>query len=242
MFQKDFAYFLTVTNIEHNDALQLIQQLQHQDNFRGALTPDYHDDDIKDKRIFFECGNLGSISEVNRDEVEQTMHNLATAFPQARFHLQAENVDNNAEQYQICTYGDMFQSSTLRTFMPALSQPVLFDQRNSGSPGFSNQDFLTDFLTGTDFNLLYQQKIALLQAREGNSSVPTETIDGLVNFLDFIGDWAEKEGVFSYPDLEQEETLTDSKKPSLDNIIASASDRNGTTPSAGKNPSKNFDR
>lgn len=71
------------------------------------------------------------------------------------------------------------------------------------------RDYLSDLLHNTDFNLLYQQKQALLTAREHHLPIDTETIDGLVNFLDFIGDWAEQEGVFEYPTFDEEPSFVD---------------------------------
>lgn len=71
------------------------------------------------------------------------------------------------------------------------------------------KDYLNEFITNTDFDLLYQQKQALVEARARNLPVDPETLDGLIHFLDFIGDWAEEQGAFTYPPFEEEHSITD---------------------------------
>lgn len=229
MYQNDqFAYFLTVQNIESPDALKLMRMMRDPKYFDGALFPDYTAEDSQLKRIFFDCGNRGSIDEISRDEVDQIMNSIAKTFPKARFHLLADDIDNPDLQYQICTQGDMYQYSQRQAFMPKLSTPVPFEHRSVVQSLFSEKDYHNEFLYHTDFDLLYQQKMALLQAREQNAALSPETIDGLVNFLDFIGDWAEHEGVFVYPNLEEKE------KNKLDQVISSAETRTGSPSPAQK--------
>ena len=210
MQHDKFAYFLVVRDIEPKEASILMDMMRQEKYFDGALFPDYSEEDTRQKRIFFDCGNKGSIIKIDRPEVEQMMHTLAMAFPAAKFYLTAENLDNAQERYQICTHNDMFQFSELQTYMPKLSKPVPFAQRALAQTFIGERNFLDEFLHKTDFNLLFDQKMALLQARDGKSPISVETIDGLVNFLDFIGDWAENEGFFIYPDLDKEEFLLDS--------------------------------
>lgn len=223
MNQYQFAYSLLVRNIEEKDAQKLIQLMKQETVFDGLLSSNYTAEDAKNKQIFFDCGDWGSISKIKQDTVKTTMHDLALLFPNAKFHLLAENVDNRSEAYQICTFGDMYQYAEQETFMSDLSKPVPFAQRAIAESAVGAKDYLYDFFHSTDFNLLYQQKQALLHAMEHHTSVPDSTLEGLVNFLDFIGDWAEEKGVFTYPDLEQENDSP--QKPALDQLIASASDR-----------------
>lgn len=69
------------------------------------------------------------------------------------------------------------------------------------------QEYLDEFLHNTDFSLLFHQKQALVTARAENRLVDPETLSGLIHFLDFIGDWAEKEGVFTYPPVDEKDIL-----------------------------------
>lgn len=55
-------------------------------------------------------------------------------------------------------------------------------------------------LNETDFNLLYQQKQALVAALYDHEFIEPDVLEGLINFLDVISDWAEKEGKFKYPE------------------------------------------
>ena len=50
-----------------------------------------------------------------------------------------------------------------------------------------------------DYPLLYQQKQDLVRAMETGCPVPAETLEGLVNYLDAVGDMAEAIGLFTYP-------------------------------------------
>lgn len=54
----------------------------------------------------------------------------------------------------------------------------------------------------TDFNLLYAQKQTLLNAIYTGSMPPKEAMEGLVNFLDLMGDIGETVGRFQYEDIE----------------------------------------
>lgn len=236
MQRDDVAYFLTAQNIEPEDVNRLIQKIQEEQLFGGVLTPDFSEDDLKNKRIFFDCGMHGSTEAIDRSDVDQIMHDLAMSFPGTQFSLLAENLDHALDQYQICTYKDLYQSSQLQTHMPSLSAPVPFDQRDTVSPPVPARDFLGEFFTNTDFNLLYQQKQALLRALDeasdplpwqNGAGLSAETLEGLVNFLDFIGDWAEHEGFFDYPITEE------SRKPALDSIIAAAGSRAGNSSASG---------
>ena len=224
MNQYQYSYSLLIRNIEKKDAQKLIQLMKQKSVFDGLLTSRYTTADAAKKQIYFDCGGSGgSISEIGRDDVKNTMHNIALLFPDAKFHLLAENVQDRSEAYQICTFGDMYQYAEQETHMSDMSKPVPFDMRAIAESAIGAKDYLFDFFHSTDFNLLYQQKQALLHAMEHQTPVPDKTLEGLVNFLDYIGDWAEEKGVFTYPDLEQENTTP--QKPALDQLIASASDR-----------------
>lgn len=207
MDNKEFAYFLTVQDIEPTNISKLLQMMRQDRFFSGLLSPTYSADDAKQNRVYFDCGDFGCISEIRQDDVEKAMHTLATTFPKSRFHLLAENVDDRSEQYQICTFGDMYQYAQRQSYMPELSRPVPFDQRAVTQTLLGEKDYLNEFLHKTDFNLLYEQKTALLKALNNPSSLSEDTIEGLANFLDFIGDWAESEGLFVSPAYEKEDLL-----------------------------------
>lgn len=206
---KDFAYFLTVDNIHPKESELLLEMMQQDRFFYGELSPSYDTEDIKQNRIAFDCdAQGGSIREINKDDIDQTMHALATTFPNAKFHLFADDVEDHSAQYQICTYGDMYQYAEQASYMPELSDPVPFDKRQFIDLRSNTRTiYMEEFLHNTDFNLLYEQKKALLAALEFPSSLSEKTVEGLVNFLDFIQDWAEREGVFVSPAHVREDHL-----------------------------------
>lgn len=205
MYRDEFAYFLNVSDIRPDQADKLITLMQSEDFFDGRLTPDHSQEDLLANRIQFDCGMQGSITGIDREEVDKTMHALAQAFPEATFFLHAENVDNPLEKYEIKTHGDLYSCAEQQYHMPELSEPVPFDQRLETK----KEICLDQFLHRTDFDALYQQKQDLVHALYSGANVPAESLEGLIHFLDFIGDWAEQEGVFVYPNLDQEETITD---------------------------------
>lgn len=209
MYLDDVAYFLTVKDIRQQDAEKLTAMMRSKDFFDGLLVPNQDEDDRLHNRISFDCGFKGSIGRIVRSEVDETMHKLAVTFPEATFTLLAENQENKLDQYQVSTHGDLYRCAEMQTIMPALSDPVPFDKRNDAAPA-SQRNFFNEFLHNTDFNLLYQQKLALLQATSQKGNVPEDVLDGLVNFLDFLGDWAEQEGVFTYPEMSEEEMTVES--------------------------------
>lgn len=241
MIVDSYSYILVVENISKDDASKLTDFMKNKQYFDGEMNCYYGVHDGQQQVCYFET-EYNSLSEIPMTEVENTMHDIATAFPNAKFTLAAENLDNSEKQYRICTQGDMFQFAAKESYMPELSKPVPFDKRNDVSETpFEGNAFLEEFLENTDFNLLYEQKYALLEAQEKHTPLPDEVIDGLVGFLDFIGDWAEKEGRFQYPEMAEEGPAIESgsKASSLDSMIASASSRTGT---ASSGPSKDIDK
>lgn len=205
MNYKDFAYFLSVENVKPQDREKLLGIMKQENIFSGALSPCYDAEAVKQNRISFDCDAChGSISEIALDNVEEAMHELATTFPNARFHLFAENVDDHSEQYQMCTFGNMYQYAERQSYMPELSPPVPFEARTATQMPFGEKDFLNEFLHNTDFDFLFQQKMELLESSRFNSPLPREISEGLVNFLDFLQDWAESQGVYRNPEAEHE--------------------------------------
>lgn len=205
MYRDEFAYFLNVSDIRPNEAEKLIDLMRSDDFFDGRLSPDRSEEDILANRIQFDCGGLGSITGIDREEVDKAMHILAQTFPEASFYLSAENVDNPLVKYEIKTHGDLYSCAEQQYYMPELSLPVPYEQRHESN----NENFFNQFLHRTDFDLLYQQKQDLVHALYSGANVPAESLEGLVHFLDFIGDWAEQEGLFIYPNQCQEESITD---------------------------------
>ncbi len=205
----NFSYLLEAENLTAGDIPHLMHLMKQNAFFDGLL----NNIGVIGKEDVFSasCSNpYNSMGKIDRSEVEETMHVLAVTFPNAEFHLFAENLDNPREQYRIVTCGDLYQEAELQYHMPELSAPVPFEARHSQP--LQNKDFLQEFLTNTNFDLLYQQKMELLKVLDlqsaglGPCQFSTETLEGLVNFLDFIGDWAEQEGRFTYPP-EEDQTI-----------------------------------
>lgn len=54
-----------------------------------------------------------------------------------------------------------------------------------------------------DFDLLYEQRKAVLSWCFSNTSIPTDVIEGLIRLLDSMLDAAEEEGYFKFPEDEE---------------------------------------
>ena len=54
-----------------------------------------------------------------------------------------------------------------------------------------------------DFELLYEQRKAVLSWYFSNTSIPTDIIEGLIRLLDSMLDAAEEEGYFKFPEEEE---------------------------------------
>ena len=55
----------------------------------------------------------------------------------------------------------------------------------------------------SDFELLYEQRKAVLSWYFSNTSIPTDIIEGLIRLLDSMLDAAEEEGYFKFPEDEE---------------------------------------
>lgn len=211
MIRRDFAYFLNVSNVSPSEAEKLSELLKREEFFNGILRT-Y--DTPGSGPIVFDTDTVGgSITAIDRDQVEEMLHKLAMVFPEAEFYLKAEDVDDKSSAYEIKMKGDLFQSAYQRSYMPELSPPVPFECRHDPFP---TRDFVNEILTGTDFQLLHKQKYDLVNCVYHGVPVPSETTEGLINFLDIIEDWGEQEGRFVFPELQEP------VKPSLSTQIAAA--------------------
>lgn len=59
-------------------------------------------------------------------------------------------------------------------------------------------------LDNIDYNMLYMQKMAILVALENGGKMAPSALEGLLHLLDDIGNYGEKQGVFTYPPPEEE--------------------------------------
>ena len=55
-----------------------------------------------------------------------------------------------------------------------------------------------------DFELLYEQRKAVLSWYFSNTSIPTDIIEGLIRLLDSMLDAAEEEGYFKFPEMKND--------------------------------------
>lgn len=112
------------------------------------------------------------------------------------------------------------------------------EQTHEGERADAVNKLLTNLCKNTDFDLLYAQKMTLLNALETGDPVPNEALEGLINLLDLMGDLGETLGRFQYdgieppfpllPEYQKKEYSFQSKpkdKPGIDLIISKAESR-----------------
>lgn len=205
MTRNHYAYFLTVTGLTtQDDKAKLEKMLREEMYFGGYLTFSF----TQDNELVFDLDSVGGcITEIDRDEIESTLFTFCYAFPKAQFHVYAEDVDDITNSYEVQTYFDpkihdvQYQCAEMVSYMTSLSQPIPYLEYTNGAQPRKQQ---YDLLNNTDFDLLYKQKSALLTALTSHGFVPNDILEGLINFLDYVGDWAEAEGKFVYPEIEKQ--------------------------------------
>ena len=194
MVHDDYAYFLTVTDASAEDRIAIDLLLKQDDYFSGCLRKDL---DSSPNHVLFTCDKVGgSISELDQEDVAQTMHKLAMLFPTATFYLQAENVDDKSKSYEIKTHQNLYQHTEMVSYMPNLSSPVPFESRASiHETDISGQAIPKD----TDWSSMQDQKKILAESLRTGAPVPAATLNQLIKFLDDTCNWAERSGFFTQP-------------------------------------------
>lgn len=195
-----FSYFLTISSTPFPE--RQISEEEHQIKLlcdavkQTEVLRDLECDTTNDTHEIVLSLPEGTTEEINRNDLEEALHNLALRYPDYAFNLCATNEDHRDEEYEIQFHGDLYQESNLYSRMPNLSQPVAFEDRNV-SGHLSPQDAIDALLNKTDFNLLYQQKKALLKNLAFSAALSPAVVNDLLNLLDAVGNLAEAEGRFT---------------------------------------------
>ena len=217
MVHDDYAYFLTVTGASTEDRMAIDLLLKQDEYFSGCLRKNPFNDP---NHVIFDCNKVGgSISELDQEEVAQTMHKLAMLFPAATFHLQAENVDDKSKCYEIKTHQNLYQHTEMVSYMPNLSSPVPFESRSSFHDAYTFNNII---LEDTDWSSIYAQKNILAESLRTGTVIPANSLNQLIQFLDDTCSWAERSGLFTQPSPEKgvlEKTESPSQQLSREDLI-----------------------
>ena len=137
--------------------------------------------------------------------IEDELHKLAVQFPDLKFHFIAENLDDSGKGYELKFQGDMYQRADIIPSLSDFCVPVPYAERVYAKMaemdrGNAANTMIQELTKNTDYDLLYAQKKALLNSLQTGAPVPKEAMEGLINFLDKIGDLGEVLGRFRYDD------------------------------------------
>lgn len=144
---------------------------------------------------------------LNEETIEEELHGLALQFPNLYLHFIAEDLEDRSHGYELKFHGDLYQRADIVTELTDFCPPVPFDQRAEARMSELQRtakvyQLLQTITKQTDYDLLYAQKQALLKASETGCHAPKEALDGIVHFLDRIGDLGEALGRFQYDGID----------------------------------------
>ena len=167
----------------------------------------YIEQDTSEPHIFSSECHPAAGGGLYEDVIEEELHDLAMCFPNLELHFIAEDLDNRGHGYELKLHGDLYQRADVVTSLSAFNPPVPFAQRadarlNELARTGRVESLLHQISKQTDYDLLYAQKSALIEASETGKPVPKEALDGLINFLDHMGDLGEALGLFQYDGID----------------------------------------
>ncbi len=150
---------------------------------------------------------LGGYSGLFEDTIEEDLHSLAVQFPSIKLCFNAEDLDNSSYAYELMFQGDMYQRSQTVSQWQEPFPPVAFAQRREAQLRELDRQSVAKTMVETlckktDYDLLYAQKKTLLNSLVTGDPVPKEVLQGLINFLDQVGDLGEVLGYFQYDGIE----------------------------------------
>ncbi len=141
--------------------------------------------------------------------IEEELHDLALRFPSLKLSFVAEDLDDPSHGYEIQFSGDSYRREDKTAIWQETCPATPYNDRLRTQDIEYNRSIKIDELLKrvtqeTDYDLLYAQKTALLNALETGIMPPKEAMEGLVNFLDSMGDLGEALGRFKYDDIDPE--------------------------------------
>lgn len=182
------------------------------DQFKAALakTPFNHfleQDPVEPDLFTTEVwGSQGGMYE---EDVQKYLHGLALQFPQLKLTLTAMDISDGETGYELTFQGNMFQRSFPEIVWSDPFPPVPFvlhdrgDMFRQAMKRHNEIHRLTEEVVyGTDYDLLYAQKLTLLEHLATGKPIPKPALEGLINLLDTMGDLGETLGRFQYDGIE----------------------------------------
>lgn len=175
--------------------------------FAATIFDDYMAQDAEDRNLFTTEAAFGHGSGDFEEEIENELHALALQFPQLELTFTAEDLDNPGYAYELTLHGDLIQRAQTRVswdeptpvvpFAQLLETRVTEDSRRN-----EVEQLATQLLKNTDYDLLYAQKLTLLEHVATGKPIPKPALEGLINLLDTMGDLGETMGRFQYDGIE----------------------------------------
>lgn len=197
---SDYRYDLRVLGAD-DAILEQFQEALKKTPFNHFLEQDPVEPDLFTTEVW---GSQGGMYE---EDVQVYLHNLAVQFPQLTLNLTATDLFDGETGYELTFRGDMFQRSFPEIVWTDPMPPVLFDERGDTFRKSVERQGKISQLTeevvyGTDYDLLYAQKLTLLEHLATGKPIPKPALEGLINLLDTMGDLGETLGRFQYDDME----------------------------------------
>ncbi len=197
----DFRYDLKLSNASEQD-IALFAKALSESRLAAYIEQDPEEPSVFTSDVMeYSCGGLPS------GTIEELLHELTNRFPEVEFHLTAEDLDKYEDSYELKFHGDLFQRADYFASCYDFSPPVPFEDRHAVRMSEFNRharvNELTDVITKKiDYDLLYAQKLALLDHLENGTPIPKMALEGLVNLLVQMGDLGEAMGRFRYDGIE----------------------------------------
>lgn len=197
---SDYRYDLRVTGAD-DETLKQFKAALEKSPFQHFLEQD------EDEPNLFTTEVSGSYGGMYEEDVQEYLHNLALQFPQLTLNLTAMDLFDNVSGYELTLQGDMLQRSFPELIWTDPMPPVHFEDRGDmlrqAIERLARIFDLTDKLVyKTDYDLLYAQKLTLLEHLATGKPIPKPALEGLINLLDTMGDLGETLGRFQYDDME----------------------------------------
>jgi len=197
---NDFRYDLYVQGANEKTLSEFANALQEK------RFSDYIAQDSSDPKLF-SSEVLGGYSGYYEENIENELHQLAMQFPSLHLRLDAEDLDNRGYAYQLIFQGNTFQRSEMQPEWSEPCPPVPFEDRHKAlqveqTRSKDASEKIYNLCKNTDYDLLYAQKQTLLESLKTGNPVPKEALEGLVNYLDQVGDLGEVLGLFQYEGMD----------------------------------------
>ena len=149
-------------------------------------------------------------NDLEEETIEAELYKLAVAFPDLKLHFIAEYTEDTETiglGFEVKFHGQLYQRADMVSTLSEFSVPAPFEQRDvilqkEHERSIRVNDLLDRVVNKTDYDLLYAQKAALLDALYNGTPIPKQALEGLISLLDQMGDLGEAIGRFQYDAIE----------------------------------------